>query len=1596
MKGKRYSGLTVPLLVTLLLIFLAAIAEAATISGTVTNSSSKSGWVYLSLRSQYGNTGLGTAVQLNSGDSAPYSIIGAYDGSYSVEAFVDTTDTGVHHANDPAASQNVTITANGNVNQNLTITTPGSIASLSTAVTVQMVPTDGGAFVEVNLDSLRDGNGLIIPDRFDFSCTAGSFPATIPANDNAFALLNGLTNGTTLTCTAVPVVNGEADTAHQGSTAPTPIGDCNSLPAVFGACPAGTAHVTGQVAFTGLSLTGRSLYLALVPPGDDGAPIVAAVNTLSNPATFDLYGIPQGAYQAYAILDNDSHTMGPGDVIANDRRAPVVIVDGVEPLVIVPTVTLKAANADVSMTTSHGKNFNFNDEDYNLDIQVETALKQPATVTLKDTEGNVTFTIGRDTNWGGIWFNTPSMPRPVTGSIIGYMDIRYTDNSEDINLPGIVGPVLDDFPVATFPVGDVRLPSNATPMAAWRTPGLLPGYYYSYRSWLNFGNQGDNYFSAQTLTSTFNLGGASLPNDSWSSWSLNLRDLSGNSTYSGTGFVPRSSGPVIADVSPTGGPAGTPVIITGSGFTGATGVSFNGSTANFTFINDGQLTTTVPNGASLGPILVTADGITGASSSFAATTSITGSVTTNGGTGIVGATIKVVGSNPPIIATSGTNGAYILAGIPAGVPFALKFSSGTAGDHPTYNNQTNIYSNSTAIGGFNYSLTNDTDLSPWESVHAGFTAVKNGTKGMLRTRVTENFTNGTNAPLAGATVSVRSWLHPDTDTPYPIIYDDATNNPSLSATSTPAGGRFTVLDIDEGDVITVTASKPGYAFISRAYVAHAGAVSQGRVVGATAPAAINVVNSATPNGDGSYNAPLNLSFSLTPGTVTGGQIYYTTDGRDPQFYGTPISPGANFNLTNNGQNMVRYVYRNIAGAYAAAGQQSFTVVNDFMPPTVYATPPGYETFGSGTFKSAGFPLNVTFTASEPSTVYYTLDNSTPTISSTALTVSTDWGSTTAIPVNAEQTLRFFARDTAGNFSQEQNITFSNTTPVSFSGNVFSSDGTTPLLGATVSMMENPSLSTTTDASGAFTLTDLPQGQDLKLQISYPGKQNSYSVIMNLNTNVSGREYRLYTLAEMQAWGHAAGTGVVRGIVQQTSAGKSPLSGAQVFISNSTGGIYPVLYDNGTGIMPGSDSSTSANGVFYVLGVNPGDILTMTASLNGYSFNSQRFQAQADGVTEGRLNGTANVFTSVTISATAAANGTISPAGDFNVSQGSDLTYTITPDPGFQVAALVVDGLQLPGMTSYTFTNVTENHYINAYFEPAGLTISAAAGPNGSISPAGATAVAPGSSQFYTITPAPGFMVAALVVDGTQIPGATTFTFTDIATDHYINAYFAPADIFISAAAGPNGSISPAGATAVTQGNIQTYTITPDPGFVVAALVVDGAILPGVTTYSFLNVTASHYINAYFAPADIFVSAAAGPNGSISPAGSTAVASGGSQSYTITPAPGFMVAALVVDGTLLPGATTYTFSNVTASHYINAYFSPLPASVTINAAAAPNGSISPAGATTLAGGGNQTYTITPDPGFSVAALVVDGVVLSGSTSYTFTNVSADHYINAYFQ
>ena len=72
----------------------------------------------------------------------------------------------------------------------------------------------------------------------------------------------------------------------------------------------------------------------------------------------------------------------------------------------------------------------------------------------------------------------------------------------------------------------------------------------------------------------------------------------------------------------------------------------------------------------------------------------------------------------------------------------------------------------------------------------------------------------------------------------------------------------------------------------------------------------------------------------------------------------------------------------------------------------------------------------------------------------------------------------------------------------------------------------------------------------------------------------------------------------------------------------------------------------------------------------------------------------------TIKATAGTGGSISPSGNVSVREGRDQTFTITPDKGYAVSNVKIDGKSIGAVKSYTFENVSRTHTIEVIFMKA--------------------------------------------------------------------------------------------------------------------------------------------------------------------------------------------------------------------------------------------------------------------------------------------------------
>jgi hypothetical protein len=102
------------------------------------------------------------------------------------------------------------------------------------------------------------------------------------------------------------------------------------------------------------------------------------------------------------------------------------------------------------------------------------------------------------------------------------------------------------------------------------------------------------------------------------------------------------------------------------------------------------------------------------------------------------------------------------------------------------------------------------------------------------------------------------------------------------------------------------------------------------------------------------------------------------------------------------------------------------------------------------------------------------------------------------------------------------------------------------------------------------------------------------------------------------------------------------------------------------------------------------------------------------------------------------------------------------------------------------------------------------------------------------------------VDGHCKGPIHNYTFTNVNANHKIEATFAINTYIIIAAAGFHGKISPFGVVLLNYDKSKTFTITPDKGYHVLNVYVDGKSVGAVTSYTFTHVTDCHIIFATFA------------------------------------------------------------------------------------------------------------------------------------------------------
>jgi hypothetical protein len=468
-----------------------------------------------------------------------------------------------------------------------------------------------------------------------------------------------------------------------------------------------------------------------------------------------------------------------------------------------------------------------------------------------------------------------------------------------------------------------------------------------------------------------------------------------------------------------------------------------------------------------------------------------------------------------------------------------------------------------------------------------------------------------------------------------------------------------------------------------------------------------------------------------------------------------------------------------------------------------------------------------------------------------------------------------------------------------------------------------------------------------------------------------------------------------------------------------GGTYTVTAtadSNGSITPAGISTVTGGQTKTFIVTPNSGySIASVTGCGGNLSGNSY---------TTGPITGACTVSASFssdtyTVTATAGANGSITPPGASTVTRGQTKSFTVTPNSGYSIADVTGCGGSLSG-NSYTTGPITAACTISASFSlipPVTYTVTAAtADSNGNISPLGDITVINGNTKNFTVTPNSGYSIASVTGCGGSLAG-NTYTTGPITAACAVIANFSPiitsTKYTVTAIAGANGSITPFGDILVTSGQPTNFTISPNSGFVISS--ISGNCGGSVTgnIYTTGPITSACSVTANFSPA---------PTNSYSISGSITTQSGlGVPSLSIS---------LTGTGTTL--ATTdfsgnYSFTNAVNGEYTltplltqSAYtFSPISRFVTVKDANLPgqnftaipvavvtshtvstsvptgNGSLTPT-SQAISNGGTANFNVITNNGYGLSGISGCGGTLSGSGSlYTTGQITGPCTVTASF-
>ena len=361
-------------------------------------------------------------------------------------------------------------------------------------------------------------------------------------------------------------------------------------------------------------------------------------------------------------------------------------------------------------------------------------------------------------------------------------------------------------------------------------------------------------------------------------------------------------------------------------------------------------------------------------------------------------------------------------------------------------------------------------------------------------------------------------------------------------------------------------------------------------------------------------------------------------------------------------------------------------------------------------------------------------------------------------------------------------------------------------------------------------------------------------------------------------------------------------------------------------------------------------------------------------------------------------GTIEPKGVIKVPQGGQIVFTMTPDLGYKIKQIVVDGELKPIENTFTFYNVNSDHTIKVIFELDTFSIIPIPGPNGTITPDTVSMVTCKDIVKYNIIPNTGYRIFRVLIDNEDFGPIPSYTFKDVTENHTIKAEFELDFYQVEITWNEEGgNVQPGGIHVITYRDSLDIILDPFRGYHIERVIINNKIMDIAWSYHLTNITEDTYVNITFALDTFTIESKGSEHGKINPTGVIKVTYLDTTTYTMHPDVGYKLARIIVNNKNMGALDKYTFTSVLQDYVIMPIFVldtfEIVTSHNFGGRIIPEGDN---GTTFVTYKDTTTFYIIPNTGFKIKNVYVDNEEMGVIDSVVFTNVLKKHTIKVSFE